>query len=129
MQNAFIESINGRLRDEFLNVTLFTSLAGSSGARGLAGRTTTPCGLIRRSAGWRPRSTPRTSHRKQAKGAALRNGSAPWPVARTVKWQLTDSQRTWIRVGGNVRSNMMPHLRIWATLAADRTSATKINRI
>ena len=27
MQNAFIESFNGRLRDEFLNETLFTSLA------------------------------------------------------------------------------------------------------
>jgi putative transposase len=29
MQNAFIESFNGRLRDELLNETLFTSLAGS----------------------------------------------------------------------------------------------------
>lgn len=27
VQNAFIESFNGRLRDEFLNETLFTSLA------------------------------------------------------------------------------------------------------
>ena len=27
MQNAFIESINGRLRDELLNETLFTSFA------------------------------------------------------------------------------------------------------
>ena len=27
MQNAFIESFNGRLRDELLNKTLFTSLA------------------------------------------------------------------------------------------------------
>ncbi len=27
MQNAFIESFNGRLRDELLNGTLFTSLA------------------------------------------------------------------------------------------------------
>ena len=27
MQNGFIESFNGRLRDEFLNETLFTSLA------------------------------------------------------------------------------------------------------
>ena len=27
MQNAFIESFNGRLRDELLNETLFTSLA------------------------------------------------------------------------------------------------------
>jgi putative transposase len=27
MQNGFIESFNGRLRDELLNETLFTSLA------------------------------------------------------------------------------------------------------
>jgi putative transposase len=27
VQNAFIESFNGRLRDEFLNETTFTSLA------------------------------------------------------------------------------------------------------
>jgi putative transposase len=27
MQNGFIESFNGRLRDEFLNETLFTTLA------------------------------------------------------------------------------------------------------
>lgn len=27
MQNAFVESFNGRLRDEFLNETLFTSLS------------------------------------------------------------------------------------------------------
>lgn len=27
IQNAFIESLNGRLRDEFLNETLFSSLA------------------------------------------------------------------------------------------------------
>jgi putative transposase len=27
MQNAFIESFNGRLRDELLNETLFTTLA------------------------------------------------------------------------------------------------------
>ena len=32
VQNAFIESFNGRLRDEFLNETLFTSLAQARGA-------------------------------------------------------------------------------------------------
>ena len=36
MQNAFVESFNGRLRDEFLNETLFTSLHAS--APGIAGR-------------------------------------------------------------------------------------------
>lgn len=39
MQNAFIESFNGRLRDELLNETLFTSLApGPRRAWMLAGR-------------------------------------------------------------------------------------------
>ena len=60
-QNAFIESFNGRLRDEFLNETLFTSLAqariapvhlarpGAPPRNG--GGITTPCVLIRASAG------------------------------------------------------------------------------
>ena len=34
MQNAFIESFNGRLRDELLNETLFTSLVQARVARG-----------------------------------------------------------------------------------------------
>ncbi len=34
MQNAFIESFNGRLRVEFLNETLFTSLAQARAALG-----------------------------------------------------------------------------------------------
>ena len=47
MQNAFVESFNGRLRDEFLNETLFTSLAqpraaARSLARRLQPRITTP---------------------------------------------------------------------------------------
>jgi transposase InsO family protein len=37
VQNAFIESFNGRLRDEFLNETLFqVTDAGMPGARGMA---------------------------------------------------------------------------------------------
>ncbi len=38
MQNAFIESFNGRLRDELLNETLFTSLTQARVAPMLAGR-------------------------------------------------------------------------------------------
>jgi putative transposase len=38
-QNAFVESVNGRLRDECLNETLFTSLAHARGSAGkLEGR-------------------------------------------------------------------------------------------
>ena len=50
VQNAFIESFNGRLRDEFLNETAFTSLAQAVSSRN-GGATTTPCDLIRASAG------------------------------------------------------------------------------
>jgi hypothetical protein len=49
VQNAFIESFYGRLRDEFLNEMLFTSLDQARIA--LEGGTTTPCVLIRASAG------------------------------------------------------------------------------
>jgi transposase InsO family protein len=61
MQNAFVESFNGRLRDEFLSETLFTSLMQAGLALEDGGKTTTMCGLIRGSAGWRPRSMPQTS--------------------------------------------------------------------
>ena len=52
VQNAFIESFDGRLRDEFLNETLFTSLARRAPPPSKnGGATTTPCDLIRASAG------------------------------------------------------------------------------
>jgi putative transposase len=35
MQNAFIESFNGRLRDEFLNETLFSTLTQAQAALSL----------------------------------------------------------------------------------------------
>ena len=40
-QNAFVESFNGRLRDELLNETLFTSLTHARARLCLLGRTTT----------------------------------------------------------------------------------------
>jgi putative transposase len=58
MQNAFVESFNGRLRDEFLNETLFTSLMHARLAledwRRDYNHVRPHCG----SAGWRPRSMP-----------------------------------------------------------------------
>ena len=51
VQNAFIESFNGRLRDEFLNETTFTSLAQARAVLEEGGATTTLCDLIRASAG------------------------------------------------------------------------------
>jgi len=50
-QNAFIESFNGRLRDEFLNETLFTTLAQVCGSSSrIGGATTAPNGPTVRSA-------------------------------------------------------------------------------
>jgi len=49
MQNGFAESFNGRLRDEFLNETMFRSGACPRGARRLAG------GLQRRATAHEPR--------------------------------------------------------------------------
>ena len=52
MQNAFVESFNGRLRDEFLNETLFTSLGQVRASLSKSGAgTTTRCGRILASAG------------------------------------------------------------------------------
>ena len=53
MQNAFIESFNGRLRDELLNETLFTSLARPASRSAAGEPTITTLGHIRSSAGRR----------------------------------------------------------------------------
>ena len=83
-QNAFVENFNGRLRDEFLNETLFTAL------------TQARCALEERRCDYnniRPHSriswlapavyaaqfSPQRAH-----GAAQLDGSAPWPVALPV---------------------------------------------
>jgi putative transposase len=58
MQNAFIESFNGRLRDELLNVTLFTSLAQPASRSDAGAPTTTMHGLTRGSDGERRPSSP-----------------------------------------------------------------------
>ena len=85
IQNAFIESFNGRLRDEFLNETLFTSLAQARAALEEWRRdynTVRPHSRI----GWltpaayAARFSPQPDH-----GAALTDGSAPWPVAPTMQ--------------------------------------------
>ena len=77
MQNAFIESFNGRLRDEFLNETLFTSLIQARLALEEWRRddaTTTPCGRIQASTGSRQPLTPHSSHRSGTR--ALRSAMA-----------------------------------------------------
>jgi len=85
VQNAFIESFNGRLRDEFLNETLFTSLMQTRLALEDWRRdynTVRPHSRI----GWLTPAAHATQFSPQSgQGAALRNGSAPWPVAPIVE--------------------------------------------
>jgi len=81
VQNAFIESFNGRLRDEFLNETLFTSLAQ---ARAALEQWCRDYNAVRPHSriGW---LTPDAYAEKfvvqRGQRAALTAGSAPWPLA------------------------------------------------
>jgi putative transposase len=81
VQNAFIESFNGRLRDEFLNETLFTSLARARTALEewrCDYNTVRP----RSSLGWlTPAAYAERFVVQRGQGAALTTGSAPWPLA------------------------------------------------
>ena len=81
-QNAFIESFNGRLRDELLNETLFSSL---HHARAMLGRwqadynTTRPHSAL----GWStPSAFAATFHPRRAPTLRLGKGPAPTPVAQ-----------------------------------------------
>jgi putative transposase len=84
MQNPFIESFNGRLRDEFLNETLFTSLMQARLALEEWRRdynTVRPHSRI----GWlTPAERAAQLSPQPDQGAALCDGSAPWSVAPTV---------------------------------------------
>ena len=84
MQNAFVESFNGRLRDEFLNETLFTSLIQARFALEDWRRdynTVRPHSRI----GWLAPAVYAAQFSPQRdQGAALLDGSAPWPVALPV---------------------------------------------
>lgn len=81
VQNAFIESFNGRLRDEFLNETLFISLMQARLALEEWRRdynTVRPHSRI----GWlTPADYAAQFSPQRACGAPLLDGSAPWPVA------------------------------------------------
>ena len=84
VQNAFVESFNGRLRDEFLNETLFTSLMQARLALEEWRRdynTVRPHSSI----GWLAPAVYAAKFSPQTgQGAALLDGSAPWPVALPV---------------------------------------------
>jgi putative transposase len=81
MQNGLIESFNGRLRDELLNETLFTSLAQ---ARVALASWRTDYNLRRPHSrlGWQtPFEFARTFSPRRDTAPRNMIGSAPWPVA------------------------------------------------
>jgi putative transposase len=81
VQNAFIESFNGRLRDEFLNETLFTSLMQARLALEEWRRdynTVRPHSRIGRLT---PVAYAAKFSSQRGQGAARHDGSAPWPIA------------------------------------------------
>jgi putative transposase len=81
MQNAFVESFNGRLRDEFLNETLFTSL---SQARLALEDWRRDYNNVRPHSGigWLAPAVYAAQFGPQwVKALRSANGSAPWPIA------------------------------------------------
>jgi putative transposase len=91
VQNAFIESFNGRLRDEFLNETLFTSLVQARAALEEWRRdynTVRPHSRI----GWLTPAVYAQQLTATGQGAARIEGSAPWPIAPTVQMETINRQ-------------------------------------
>jgi putative transposase len=85
MQNAFIESFNGRLRDELLNETLFTSLAQARVAL-RCWRTDYNDARPHSQLGWRtPSEFAFTLHPRRDLALRYAEGSAPAPVAPTAQ--------------------------------------------
>ena len=83
MQNAFIESFNGRLRDELLNETLFTSLARARVALG-CWRADYNDARPHSRLGWKtPSEFALTCHPRRDLALRYAEGSAPAPVATT----------------------------------------------
>jgi putative transposase len=85
MQNAFVESFNGRLRDEFLNETLFSSLAQARMSLEEWRRDYNLCRPHSRIGWLAPAVYAAQFYPQRDQGAALRNGSAPWPAAISVQ--------------------------------------------
>lgn len=92
VQNAFIESFNGKLRDEFLNETMFTSL-GQARAELEEWRrdynTVRPHSRI----GWLAPAVYAAQFSSQPdQGAMHAKGCAPWPVASPVQMEKINRQ-------------------------------------
>jgi putative transposase len=82
MQNAFIESFNGRLRDEFLNETLFTILAQARAALG-CWRADYNDARPHSQLGWRTPSEFALTYPRRDLVLRYAEGSAPAPAAPT----------------------------------------------
>jgi putative transposase len=92
MQNAFIESFNGRLRDELLNETLFTSLAQARIAL-QCWRTDYNGSRPHSQLGWRtPSEFAFTFHPRRELALRYAKGSAPAPVAQPTQTDKPNSQ-------------------------------------
>ena len=100
VQNAFIESFNGRLRDELLNETLFRSLSHAPW-RSIAGvGTTMPSVRIRASVGrrhWPLRQPGSARARNGTRRSRDLKASRPIPLRRTPKTHSI-TQRLWFLV-------------------------------
>ena len=92
MQNAFIESFNGRLRDELLNETLFTSLAQARVALG-CWRADYNDARPHSQLGWKtPSEFAMTFHPRRDLALRYAKGSAPAPVAPTAQQGKSNGQ-------------------------------------
>jgi putative transposase len=92
MQNGFVESFNGRLRDEFLNETLFTSLAQ---ARLALEEWRRDYNMVRPHSriGWRTPAEQAAQFGPQwAKPLRSLNGSAAWPIATPAQMEKINRQ-------------------------------------
>jgi putative transposase len=92
VQNAFIESFNGCLRNEFLNETLFTSLAQ---ARAALEEWRSDYNSVRpySGIGWlTPAAYAARFSTQPGQGAALLDGSAPWPAAASEHSEMINRQ-------------------------------------
>ena len=85
MQNGFIESFNGRLRDELLNETLFSSLVKPEPRSRGGNSTTTPHGRTRSSDGRRRWTSRPSSTRDGIRRSAPCIGPAPAPAAQPAR--------------------------------------------
>ena len=92
VQNAFIESFNGRLRDELLNDTLFRSLPQARFVLETWRQdynTSRPHSRL----GWlAPAAYAAQLEPQRDQGTELRQGSPPWPVAQPAQMGITDGQ-------------------------------------